>query len=238
MSSLRPPAVVLVSGGLDSTTVLAIAFSEGFEPCALTFAYGQRHRFELEAADAVARKYGVRRHVVFDIDLRAFGGSALTADIAVPKGRSAEECSNSIPATYVPARNTVFLSVALAWAETLGSKDIFIGVNSVDYSGYPDCRPEFIAAFEGLANLATKAGVEDSQPIRIRAPLLHLSKAEIVRRGVELGVDYSLTSTCYDPTDGGEACGCCDACTLRMVGFSANGLKDPIRYKSTAGTTE
>jgi len=237
VTNTRPLAVVLLSGGLDSTTSLAIAITEGFEPCALTFAYGQRHRLELEAAASIVREYGVVRHVVFPIDLRAFGGSALTDDIAVPKGRSAEECYHSIPATYVPARNTVFLSVALAWAETLGSKDIFIGVNSLDYSGYPDCRPEFIAAFESLANLATKAGIEDGKPLKIHAPLLHMTKAEIVRKGTELGVDYRRTCSCYDPNPQGEACGQCDACTLRLIGFSANGLTDPIRYASSTGNT-
>lgn len=234
----KPLAVVLLSGGLDSSTSLAIAIKEGFEPCALTFAYGQRHRMELEAAATVVREYGIVRHVVFPIDLRAFGGSALTDDIAVPKNRSAEQCSQSIPATYVPARNTVFLSIALAWAETLGSRDIFIGVNALDYSGYPDCRPEFIAGFEKLANLATKAGVEGGEPIRIHAPLLHLTKAEIVRKGTELGVNYGLTSSCYDPTARGEACGQCDACTLRLMGFAANSLKDPIRYVSSTENTE
>lgn len=236
MSHSKPLAVVLLSGGLDSTTTLAIAVDEGFGVCALTFDYGQRHRLELEAAASVARRYGISRHVVFPIDLGAFGGSALTSEIPVPKGRSTETCFQSIPVTYVPARNTVFLSVALAWAETLGSKAIFIGVNAIDYSGYPDCRPEFIAAFESLANLATKAGVEDGQPIKIHTPLLHLSKGDIVRKGTELGVDYSLTSTCYDPTEAGEACGQCDACTLRLTGFHANGLKDPIRYRAGTGT--
>ena len=236
MSNQKPLAVVLLSGGLDSTTTLAIAIAEGFVPCCLTFDYGQRHRLELEAAASVAQRYGIGRHVVFPLDLGAFGGSALTSEIPVPKGRSAEACSQSIPVTYVPARNTVFLSVALAWAETLGAKAIFIGVNAIDYSGYPDCRPEFIAAFESLANLATKAGVEDGQPIKIHTPLLHLSKADIVRKGIELGVDYSLTSTCYDPTEAGEACGQCDACTLRLTGFHANGLKDPIRYRAGTGT--
>jgi 7-cyano-7-deazaguanine synthase len=222
----RPPAVVLLSGGLDSTTVLAIARQRGFAPYALSFRYGQRHEHELRAAEAVARALGAARQVVATIDLREFGGSALTADIAVPKGRDVD--AGGIPVTYVPARNTVFLSLALAWAETLGAQDIFIGVNALDYSGYPDCRPEYIAAFETLANLATKAGVEGRQRLTIHAPLMHLSKAQIVREGQRLGVDYAITSSCYDPADDGRPCGACDACQLRARGFAEAGVADPL----------
>ena len=225
------PAVVLVSGGLDSATTLAVAKSEGFDCHALSFDYGQRHRYELEAAAAVCRAIGVERHVVMPLDLRAFGGSALTDNIDVPKDRSAEEMTGGIPVTYVPARNTVFLSVALGWAETLGSTDLFAGVNAVDYSGYPDCRPEFVAAFERLANLATKAGVESEGPVfRVHTPLIELTKAEIIRRGAALGVDYGLTHSCYDPAAGGAACGACDSCVLRREGFAAAGVPDPTRY--------
>ena len=227
-----PPAVVLLSGGLDSATVLAIARSEGFTPYALSFRYGQRHAVELAAADKLARRQGVARHVTIDIDLRQFGGSALTADIDVPKGDSVDEIGGGIPITYVPARNTVFLSFALAFAETLDSGHIFIGVNALDYSGYPDCRPEFIEAYERMANLATKAAVEGRQPVKIHAPLLHLTKAKIIRRGLDLGVDYSLTSSCYDPDRDGAACGHCDSCLLRKKGFAENGIEDPIRYRS------
>ena len=225
------PAVVLVSGGLDSATTLAVAKQEGFDCYALSFDYGQRHRYELEAAEAVCRAAGVRRHVVMPLDLRTFGGSALTGDIDVPKGRSADEMAGGIPVTYVPARNTVFLSVALGWAETLESTDLFAGVNAVDYSGYPDCRPEFVAAFERLANLATKAGVESGGPVfRVHTPLIELTKAEIIRRGTALGVDYGLTHSCYDPAAGGAACGACDSCVLRREGFAAAGVPDPTRY--------
>jgi 7-cyano-7-deazaguanine synthase len=223
-------AVVLLSGGLDSTTVLAIARVEGYVPHALSFDYGQRHATELEAASRIAAGAGVAEHVVARIDLRVFGGSALTADIAVPKGRSAEDMGGGIPITYVPARNTIFLSFALAWAETLRASDIFVGVNALDYSGYPDCRPEYIEAFERMANLATKAGVEGTQRLRIHAPLMQLSKEGIIRRGLELGVDYSLTQSCYDPDAQGRACGECDACLLRLRGFAAVGVPDPAPY--------
>jgi 7-cyano-7-deazaguanine synthase len=221
------PAVVLLSGGLDSATVLAITRADGFEPYALSFRYGQRHSVELEAAARVAAALGAARHVVADIDLRAFGGSALTDDaLAVPHHASAAELSPDIPVTYVPARNTIFLSFALAWAETLDCQDIFIGVNALDYSGYPDCRPEFIAAYQQLANLATKAGVEGRQQLTIHTPLIQLTKAQIIQRGLDLGVDYSLTHSCYDPVDG-RACGSCDSCLLRQRGFSELGLTDP-----------
>jgi 7-cyano-7-deazaguanine synthase len=223
-------AVVLLSGGLDSTTVLAIAQAEGFAAYALSFDYGQRHATELEAATRIARGAGVPGHVVAKIDLRVFGGSALTAEIDVPKGRSDEEMDGGIPITYVPARNTIFLSFCLAWAEVLGASDIFIGVNALDYSGYPDCRPEYVAAYERMANLATRGGVEGTNPIRIQAPLLHLSKREIVELGQSLGVDYSITLSCYDPGPEGEACGHCDACTLRLKGFADAGARDPAPY--------
>lgn len=226
--SSRPRAVVLLSGGLDSTTVLAVAREQGFEPYALSFHYGQRHIQELVAAESVARSQGVVKHVVAQIDLREFGGSALTADIAVPKGRTAVDMSDGIPITYVPARNTVFLSFALAWAETLGASDIFIGVNALDYSGYPDCRPEYIAAYETMANLATKAGVEGLQKLKIHTPLISLTKAQIVQEGMRLGVDYSETSSCYDPGEDGKPCGACDSCVLRAKGFAEAGLKDPL----------
>jgi 7-cyano-7-deazaguanine synthase len=222
-------AVVLLSGGLDSTTVLAIAQSEGYVPYALSFRYGQRHVVELEAARRIAAAAGVE-HVVAEIDLRVFGGSALTADIAVPKGRSDEEMGDGIPITYVPARNTIFLSFALAWAETLAASDVFVGVNALDYSGYPDCRPEYIEAFERMANLATKAGVEGTQRLRIHAPLMQLTKEGIIRRGLELGVDYAVTQSCYDPDAQGRACGGCDACRLRLRGFAAVGAPDPAAY--------
>jgi len=230
MSEQRRRAVVLLSGGLDSTTVLAIAKAEGYETYALSFSYGQRHSWELDCARKVASNAGVKDHRVAQIDLRVFGGSALTADINVPKGRSIEEMSDKIPVTYVPARNTIFLSFALAWAEVLKSSDIFIGVNALDYSGYPDCRPEFIEAFERLAKLATKAGVDGQQNLKIHTPLISLSKAEIIRRGLELGVDYGLTSSCYDPSPSGEPCGACDSCLLRQKGFCENGLIDPLKY--------
>ena len=226
-----PKAVVLLSGGLDSTTTLAIAQQEGFEVYALSFRYGQRHSAELAAATRVAERFGVARHVISDIDLRAFGGSALTSDIAVPKDRPLDAMGEGIPITYVPARNTIFLSFALAWAETLGASDIFLGVNSLDYSGYPDCRPEYIAAYERMANLATRAGVEGQQHLTIHTPLIELTKAQIIARGLALGVDYSMTLTCYDPSPMGEACGHCDACLLRLKGFAEAGVADPARYQ-------
>ena len=227
-------AVVLLSGGLDSTTVLAIAKRQGFEIYALSFSYGQRHKWELEAAARVARVTGVAQHRIAAIDLRAFGGSALTDDISVPKGRAIDEMSHGIPITYVPARNTIFLSFALAWAEVLEASDIFIGVNALDYSGYPDCRPEYIEAYMRMANLATKAGVEGRAPITIHTPLIQLTKAQIIARGLELGVDYSQTCTCYDPSASGEACGNCDACLLRLKGFAENGIQDPAPYRAEA----
>jgi 7-cyano-7-deazaguanine synthase len=225
----------LLSGGLDSTTVLAIAKAEGFELYAMSFRYGQRHVVELKAAALVAAGMGVRKHVIVDVDLRQFGGSALTADIEVPKGRAIESMSEGIPITYVPARNTVFLSFALAWAETLGSQDIFIGVNVLDYSGYPDCRPEYIEAYERMANLATRAGVEGSQRLKIHTPLIRLSKAQIVARGFELGVDYAGTSSCYDPSPEGRPCGGCDSCLLRAAGFQEIGAIDPLVRRFEAG---
>ncbi|MFP5208222.1 MAG: 7-cyano-7-deazaguanine synthase QueC [Acidobacteriota bacterium] len=224
-------AVVLLSGGLDSATVLAIAKSEGYKLYALSFAYGQRHAWELEAARRVAASIGVEQHRIAAIDLRAFGGSALTDDIAVPKGRATEEMAHGIPITYVPARNTIFLSFALAWAEVLSASDVFIGVNALDYSGYPDCRPEFIEAFEKMANLATKAGVEGRQHLKIHTPLIALSKAQIIAKGIELGVDYGLTSSCYDPSPEGEPCGQCDSCLLRQKGFRENGIEDPLQLQ-------
>jgi 7-cyano-7-deazaguanine synthase len=223
-------AIVLLSGGLDSATVLAICRSEGYEAHALSFRYGQRHARELAAAQKIAESLGAKEHRVAEIDLRVLGDSALTAEIDVPKGRSATEMGSGVPITYVPARNTIFLSYALALAEVLSSPDIFIGVNAVDYSGYPDCRPEFIRAFEQLANLATRAGAEEGVRFQIHAPLLSLSKAEIIRRGVSLGVDYALTHSCYDPTPEGRACGTCDSCQLRLQGFREAGLTDPIAY--------
>jgi len=230
METQAKKAVVLLSGGLDSATVLAIARRDGYESYALSFSYGQRHVWELEAARQVAASIGVKLHRVAEIDLRVFGGSALTDDIAVPKGRGTEEMSHGIPVTYVPARNTIFLSFALAWAEVLGSSDIFIGVNALDYSGYPDCRPEYIEAFEKMANLATKAGVEGRQLLKIHTPLIAMTKAQIIAAGVELGVDYGLTSSCYDPSTTGEPCGQCDSCLLRQKGFSKNGMEDPLKY--------
>lgn len=226
-STSAPRAVVLLSGGLDSATALAIAKRDGFECYALSFDYGQRHRFELEAARRVAAASDVTRHVVVPLDLRAIGGSALTADIAVPKDRVGAEMGEGIPVTYVPARNTVFLAVALGWAEVLGATDLFVGVNAVDYSGYPDCRPEFIEAFERLANLATKAGVEGTR-FRIHAPLIRMTKSEIIRVGLKLGVDYSLTHSCYDPAPDGRACGHCDSCLLRQRGFAEAGVSDRL----------
>ena len=221
-------AVVLLSGGLDSATVLAIAKSEGYAPYALSFSYGQRHAWELKAAKRVATSIGVAEHRTVAIDLRAFGGSALTDDIAVPKGRTTREMAGSIPITYVPARNTIFLAFALAWAEVLGANDIYLGVNALDYSGYPDCRPEYIAAFEKMASLATKAGAEGRQALKIHTPLIALSKAEIIRLGRGMGVDYGLTSSCYDPSPVGVPCGQCDSCLLRQKGFRENGIEDPL----------
>lgn len=228
MPSNRKPAVCLLSGGLDSAACLAVARREGFECHALSFDYGQRHRVELDAAARVARSLGAAEHLVLPINLRLFGGSALTADIEVPKAG----LSAGIPITYVPARNTIFLALALGWAEVLGSSDIFIGVNAIDYSGYPDCRPEFIEAFERLANLATKAGVEGRARTKIHTPLIQLSKCSIVKLGAELGVDFGLTHSCYDPDQDGRACGLCDSCRLRLEGFAQAGLKDPAEYTS------
>lgn len=229
-------AVVLLSGGLDSATCLAIAKSQGFECHALSFNYGQRHDHELVCSKLIAAKLGAARHVTAQIDLRVFGGSALTSDIAVPKHHSIDEMNNDahgqIPVTYVPARNTIFLSFALAFAETLGASDIFIGVNALDYSGYPDCRPEYIAAYETMANLATKAGVEGVQRLKIHTPLIAMTKGQIIATGLKLGVDYSLTSTCYDPSADGTSCGECDACLLRLKGFAENGVADPVGYAS------
>ncbi len=226
-----PNAVVLLSGGLDSTTLLAQALHDGFDAHAMTFRYGQRHASEIDAARRVAEHYRIGDHVVVDIDLRTFGGSALTSDIEVPKDRDVRGTDHGgIPITYVPARNTIFLSFALAWAEVLPAADIFIGVNALDYSGYPDCRPEYIAAYERMANLATRGGVEETNLIHIRTPLIDLTKAEIIRKGLELGVDYSLTQSCYDPDAMGAACGHCDACQLRLKGFSEAGVADPAVY--------
>ena len=224
----RPKAVVLLSGGLDSTTTMAIAKSKGFDVYAMSFDYEQRHVVELQSAKRVAAEWGVKRHVIVDIDLRQFGGSALTDHITVPKGRALETMSHGIPITYVPARNTVFLSFALAWAETLGSQDIFIGVNALDFSGYPDCRAEYIRAYENMANLATKAGVEGRQHLTIHTPLIQLSKGQIIARGLELGVDYAWTSSCYDPDAEGKPCGACDSCLLRAKGFAEVGRADPL----------
>lgn len=224
------PAVVLLSGGLDSTTTLAIARQQ-HEIHALSFCYGQRHLHEIQAARQIASAYGVAQHTVMDIDLRQFGGSALTSPIDVPKSSSVEAMGEEIPVTYVPARNTVFLAFALGLAEVCGARDIFIGVNALDYSGYPDCRPEFIAAFERLANLATKAAVQEQRSMRIRTPLIDMTKAEIIRTGLELGVDYAQTTSCYDPDDQGRSCGACDACLLRLRGFAENGVSDPIAYQ-------
>jgi len=233
LSSTPPRAVVLLSGGLDSTTVVALAKRDGYDVYALSFRYGQRHAHELEAARRVAARYGVARHEIVEIDLRPFGGSALTADIPVPKGRDVTHGSD-IPITYVPARNTIFLSFALAYAEVTGATDIFIGVNALDYSGYPDCRPEYVAAFERVANLATRAGVEGTAPIHIRAPLIDLTKAQIIQLGLSLGVDYAGTTSCYDPAPDGAACGECDACQLRLRGFAEAGTSDPAAYASHA----
>ena len=229
-----PKAVVLLSGGMDSATAAAVALDRGFEVYALSFRYGQRHAAELDAARRVAERLRLRDHVVLDIDLRAFGGSALTGDLEVPKDTPLERIGSTIPATYVPARNTIFLSFALAWAETLGASDIFIGANALDYSGYPDCRPEYIEAFERMANLATRAGVEGGH-LRIHTPLISLSKAEIIRLGGGLGVEFALTWSCYDPTPEGTACGRCESCMLRRKGFRESGVVDPTRYR--AGVT-
>ena len=225
-------AVCLLSGGLDSSTSLGVAIRDGFDCYALSFDYGQRHQTELEAAGRVARHFRAAEHRIIHIDLRAFGASALTSDIDVPKGRSVAEMGRGIPITYVPARNTIFLSYALAWAEVLESSDIFIGVNSIDYSGYPDCRPEYIAAFERMANLATKAGVEGRTHIAIQTPLAQLNKAQIVRLGAEVGLDFGLTHSCYDPGQGGDPCGQCDSCLLRRKGFQEAGIPDPLRYRA------
>ncbi len=234
---IRMPAraVVLLSGGLDSATCAALARRQGFAVYGISFCYGQRHAYELAAAKRIAAALGLVRHIVVDIDLRQFGGSALTDEINVPKRATADEIGGEIPVTYVPARNTVFLSLALAWAETLDTGDIFIGVNALDYSGYPDCRAEYIEAFERMANLATKAAVEGRRPVKIHAPLIHWTKAQIIRCGRELGVDYGLTSSCYDPAADGAACGRCDACLLRLRGFAENGLIDPAPYCTAGG---
>lgn len=225
-------AVVLLSGGLDSSTCVAIAKDQGYDVYGLSFRYGQRDTHELDSAEAVAKAMNLSRHVIIDIDLRAFGGSALTDDIDVPKGRTSAEMDHEIPVTYVPARNTIFLSFALAFAETLESNDIFIGVNALDYSGYPDCRPEYIKAFQDMARLATKIGVEGDTGVRINTPLIDMTKAEIIKTGLKLGVDYSLTTSCYDPSKDGVACGQCDSCLLRLKGFSETGGQDPIEYQS------
>ena len=234
MTNDEKAGVVLLSGGLDSATVAAIAREEGFLLYALSVDYGQRHRFELEAARRVAEAVGVRRHVVLSVDLSPIGGSALTGKIAVPKDRTAAEIEQAIPITYVPARNTVLLALALGYAEVVGAADVFIGVNAVDYSGYPDCRPQYIAAFTQMANLATKASVEGRLKFTIHTPLIDLSKAEIIRRGTQLGVDYGLTHSCYDPDENGTSCGRCDACRLRLKGFAEAGLQDPLEYGETA----
>ena len=228
---MRKKAVILLSGGLDSSTILAFAKSQGFDLYAISFFYGQRHKFELEASRKVAQQFGVIDHKIVNIDLRAFGGSALTADIDVPKGRSEAEMEGEIPITYVPARNTIFLSFALAFAEVIKSNDIFIGVNAVDYSGYPDCRPEYIQAYQTMANLATKSGVENTKGLVIHTPLIDLKKSEIIKMGLDLGVDYSITSTCYDPNESGIPCGICDSCVLRLKGFSELGIEDPAEYQ-------
>ncbi|MBU3947187.1 MAG: 7-cyano-7-deazaguanine synthase QueC [Proteobacteria bacterium] len=230
---MRKKAIILLSGGLDSTTVMAIAKHEGFDLYSMSFFYGQRHSYELNAAKKVAEVFNVKKHLVINIDLNKIGGSALTADIKVPKSRSFNSIKKGIPVTYVPARNTIFLSHALAWAEVIKCFDIFIGVNAIDFSGYPDCRPEFINAFEHMANLATKAGVEGKMRINIQTPLIKMTKAQIINKGIELGVDYSLTHSCYDPEADGSACGFCDSCFLRKKGFDEAGLIDPVRYSGT-----
>ncbi|MBT5383581.1 MAG: 7-cyano-7-deazaguanine synthase QueC [Kordiimonadaceae bacterium] len=225
-------AVVLLSGGLDSATCVAIAQNIGFDVYGLSFRYGQRDNHEFEAAEAVAKALNIKRHVIIDIDLRAFGGSALTSNVEVPKGRSSIDMDHEIPVTYVPARNTIFLSFALAFAETLNSNDIFIGVNSLDYSGYPDCRPEYIDAFQKMAHLATKIGVEGNNKVKINTPLMDMSKTEIIKKGMSLGVDYSITTSCYDPGQNHLACGQCDSCFIRLNGFAGIGAVDPIKYQS------
>ena len=224
-------AVLLLSGGIDSTTTLAIALSEGYDTYAMSFRYGQRHNIEMACAENIAKAMGVKQHTVVDIDLRTFGASALTADIEVPKHRSEAEMGEGIPITYVPARNTIFLSYALAWAEVLAADTLFIGVNAIDYSGYPDCRPEYIRAYETMANLATRAGVEGQTELVIRTPLIDKTKAEIIQIGAKLGVDYSLTLSCYDPGANGDACGSCDSCLLRKRGFAEAGIPEPTRYQ-------
>ena len=223
-------AVILLSGGLDSSTTLAIAKNSGFKLFGLTFRYGQRHKYEITAAQKIAQAYNLADHKITEIDLRTFGGSALTDDLDVPKDRNNGTMNKSIPITYVPARNTIFLSFALAWAEVLGANDIFLGVNSMDYSGYPDCRPEYIQSFANMANLATKAGVEGKQSIKIQTPLINMTKKEIINKGLDLGVDYSLTHSCYDPEKDGISCGRCDACQIRLRGFQEAGIPDPIKY--------
>ena len=235
MTDCQKKAVVLLSGGIDSTTTLAIAQKMGFTIYALSFSYGQRHQIEMEAAVSIAHNFSVAKHLIVDIDLRLIGGSALTGDVDVPKNRSVEQMGKDIPVTYVPARNTIFLSYALAWAEVIGAFDIFIGVNALDYSGYPDCRPEYIAAYEKMANMATKAGVEGNQKLTIHTPLMEMSKADIIRQGIEMGVDYSLTHSCYDPSAEGLACAECDSCLLRLKGFQEAGIADSIKYKKTKG---
>ncbi|KMY66096.1 7-cyano-7-deazaguanine synthase [Desulfocarbo indianensis] len=230
MPPAKPKAIVLLSGGLDSSTCLAMAQEQGFAVYALSFDYGQRHQVELAASQRVARALGAAQHLILRVDLRPIGGSALTADLEVPKGREPQAMAQGVPITYVPARNTLFLSLALAWAETLQCSDIFIGVNAVDYSGYPDCRPEFIQAFERLARLATRLGAEEGTDFKIHTPLIKLSKAQIIAKGAELGLDYGLTHSCYDPTPPGLACGQCDSCLLRLKGFAEAGLKDPLPY--------
>ncbi|HEV8456033.1 MAG TPA: 7-cyano-7-deazaguanine synthase QueC [Gemmatimonadales bacterium] len=231
----KPAAVVLLSGGMDSATTAAIALNRGFDGHALTFRYGQRHAAELEAARRVVEHLGIRRHVVLDIDLRAFGGSALTGELNLPKDTPLEEIGQRIPPTYVPARNTIFLAFALGWAEVLGAADIFMGANAMDYSGYPDCRPEYIRAFQDMANLATRAAVEEGRRMTIHTPLISLSKREIIERGLALGVDYGITLTCYDPSSDGAACGRCDACQLRLKGFREAGVEDPAPYQAVSG---
>ena len=227
-------AIVLSSGGVDSTTAMALAKQEGYKMYSLSFQYGQRHTLELDAARRVAKALKAEEHLVIDIDLAKIGGSALTGDIDVPKGRTEREMAQDIPSTYVPARNTIFLSYALAWAEVIGATDIFLGVNAIDYSGYPDCRPAYIEAFERMGNLATKAAIEGKQKIRIRTPLIHMTKAEIIRKGTELGVNYSITHSCYDPSSEGKACGQCDSCLLRRKGFREAGIEDAIEYAARA----